>query len=123
MGKIAVKRIYEPAGASDGFRILVDRIWPRGIKKEHAQIDVWLKAVAPSTELRKWFSHDPAKWEDFQKAYAKELKGSVAVKELLGLIKKNKKLTLLYGAKDEEHNQAVALKKYIEKQKGEGKTG
>ncbi len=114
MSRIMTKRIYESAETSDGFRVLVDRLWPRGVKKENAEIDIWLKEVAPSNELRKWFNHEPQKWNEFQKRYSKELKGSEVVKTLLDYARKNKKLTLLYSAKDEEHNQAVALQKYME---------
>ena len=120
MSRIMTKRIYESASASDGFRVLVDRLWPRGLKKENAEIDIWLKEIGPSNELRKWFNHDPKKWNEFQKRYSKELKGSEAVETLLGYVKKNKKLTLLYSAKDEEHNQAVVLQKYMEKLIREG---
>lgn len=110
---IHVKRIYEPAAKTDGYRILVDRLWPRGIKKEAAHIDTWLKEVAPSDALRKWFGHEPTKWESFRKKYQIEIKGSAALKELIDLIQKHKTVTLLYAAKDEEHNQALALKKLI----------
>src|SRR4029078_3873019 len=102
---VNVKRIYEPYAKSDGYRILVDRLWPRGVKKEDAHIDEWLKEVAPSNELRKWFQHDPEKWKDFLKKYRAELKDSDAYKELRSISRKHKTLTLLYGAKDEEHNQ------------------
>jgi uncharacterized protein YeaO (DUF488 family) len=110
---IKTKRIYEPRSKADGFRILVDRLWPRGVKKEDAHYDDWLKEVAPSTELRKWFNHDPEKWTPFKAKYKTELKGSEALKELRALIKKHKTVTLLYGAKDEEHNHALALKQFL----------
>jgi uncharacterized protein YeaO (DUF488 family) len=113
---IRIKRIYEEVAGEDGFRILVDRLWPRGIKKETAEIDLWLKEVAPSNELRKWFSHDPGKWEEFKKKYAKEL---LAKRELLKKIRRIEKekgtVTLLYSARDVEHNNAVALKAVLEK--------
>lgn len=112
---IRIKRIYEPFAASDGYRILVDRLWPRGIKKEKAHVDEWLKEVAPSTALRKWFGHDPEKWKQFVSKYKTELKGSEALKELRAGVRKHKTITLLYGAKDEQHNQAVALKQLISK--------
>jgi uncharacterized protein YeaO (DUF488 family) len=115
MNVITIKRIYEPFAKSDGFRVLVDRLWPRGIKKTGAHIDLWMKEVAPSTELRKWFDHDPEKWELFMEKYHAELKGSVAFEDLLALAAKHKNLTLLYGAKNEQYNQAVALKKFVEK--------
>jgi uncharacterized protein YeaO (DUF488 family) len=116
---IKIKRIYEKAEKSDGFRILVDRLWPRGIKKEAAHIDLWLKEIAPSDSLRKWFNHDPKKWPAFQKRYAEELKEEEK-KELLDVIRKEKKkhsVTLLYGAKETEHNNAVALKNFLDHQK------
>lgn len=114
--KIKTKRIYEPAADSDGFRILVDRLWPRGMKKEEVHIDLWLKEVAPSTELRKWFNHEPEKWEQFMEKYHAELKGAAAFEELIALAEKHKTLTLLYGAKDEQYNQAVALKQFLAEQ-------
>lgn len=110
---IAIKRVYEEPQDSDGKRILVDRLWPRGLTKEKARIDLWLKDVAPSNELRKWFGHDPEKWVEFQKRYAAEL---TAHPEGLAALKADLKkgpVTLLYGAHDEEHNQAVALAKML----------
>src|ERR1044072_3263452 len=106
---IVVKRIYEPVASKDGYRILVDRLWPRGIKKEAADIDNWLKEVAPSTELRKWFHAGKGSFADFKKKYLAELKENPALKELKSLIKENKKVTLLYAAKDEEQNHALIL--------------
>src|SRR5687767_8558872 len=115
MKHIQIKRIYEPLDAKDGFRILVDGLWPRGMKKENAEIDSWLKSVAPSPALRKWFAHDPAKWKLFQKKYMEELKSNAASGELLAFIKNHKRITLLYAAKDEQHNHAVVLKQWIGK--------
>ena len=112
---IKIKRIYEPYDMLDGYRVLVDRLWPRGIKKESAGIDVWLKEVAPSTELRKWFDHDAKKWKDFIKKYEAELKLTGDFADLVALAKKHKTVTLLYSAKDEEHNQAVALAQFIKR--------
>ena len=109
MSNIRIKRIYEPVETKDGARILIDRLWPRGIKKENAHIDHWMKPVAPSTELRKWFAHDPVKWESFQKKYKEELKKTGALDELISNIKKYKTVTLLYAARDEQHNHAVVL--------------
>jgi len=107
---IKLKRIYEEPEKSDGFRILVDRLWPRGVSKERAQIDEWLKDIAPSTELRKWFNHDPKKWVAFKKKYKTELKeGREYLEKIKTLEKKHKTLTILYGAKDEEHNEAVVI--------------
>lgn len=108
--KINIKRVYEKPDKKDGMRILVDRLWPRGLTKEKAEVDLWLKEIAPSAELRKWFGHDPAKWEDFQKQYKQELKKN---HEQVLLLKKQLKkgiVTLLYGAKDQEHNEALVLK-------------
>jgi len=106
---VVVKRIYEPVAAQDGYRILVDRLWPRGIKKEKAEIDTWLKEVAPSTELRKWFHSGKGSFADFKKKYLAELKENPAQKELRSLAKEHKKITLLYAAKDEEQNHAHIL--------------
>jgi uncharacterized protein YeaO (DUF488 family) len=110
---VNVKRVYDPPANADGARVLVDRIWPRGLSKAKARVDVWLKEIAPSTELRKWFGHDPAKWDDFERRYFEELDGrSEAVSQLLDLAKKQR-VTLLFAATDTEHNNAVALKKYV----------
>lgn len=113
---IALKRIYEVSSPDDGYRVLVDRVWPRGMTKEKADIDLWAKDIAPSAHLRKWFCHDPAKWNDFQKKYREELEGNrSALKDLITKAKaKGGRLTLLYGAKDEEHNQAVVLHEFME---------
>jgi uncharacterized protein YeaO (DUF488 family) len=110
---IHIKRVYEPFDKADGYRVLVDRLWPRGIKKENAHVDVWMKDVAPSVELRRWFNHDPEKWKAFSVKYRQELKGSGALRELANLSKRHRTMTLVYGARDEEHNQAVVLKKII----------
>lgn len=111
--KLKIKRVYEQSAKEDGKRILVDRLWPRGLTKEKANIDLWLKDVAPSTELRKWFAHDPAKWDEFQKRYLKELKSNkdnvTIIKELI----KSGTVTLVYGARDQEHNEALVLKKHL----------
>ena len=115
MPVIKVKRIYQAADQKDGFRILVDRIWPRGLTKEAARIDLWLKDVAPSTPLRKWFGHDPALWEEFRKRYCAEPDQKRGpVDQILSKTKK-KRVTLLFAAKDEQHNNAVALKQYLDK--------
>jgi uncharacterized protein YeaO (DUF488 family) len=113
MMEIKIKRIYEPFAKPDGYRILVDRLWPRGIKKEEAHIDQWMKEVAPSTALRKWFNHEPEKWQQFIAKYHTELKASAVFTELIGLTGKHRIITLLYSAKDKEHNQAVALKQFM----------
>ena len=113
---IVLKRIYEKYEKDDGFRILVDRLWPRGVSKNEAHIDLWLKEIAPSNELRRWFNHDKAKWLEFKKKYKKELKQKWS---LLNTIKKQYKIrddiTLLYGAKDEKHNQALVIKEILGK--------
>ncbi|HET8552509.1 MAG TPA: DUF488 domain-containing protein [Gammaproteobacteria bacterium] len=112
---IRIKRIYDAPSRGDGRRVLVDRVWPRGIKKDEAKLDDWLKDVAPSTPLRKWFGHDPDKWPEFQTRYRKELDTrSEAVGQLAGYARKGT-LTLLYGARDVQHNQAVVLRDYLQK--------
>lgn len=105
-----IKRIYEKPDKEDGTRILVDRLWPRGLTKEKASVDLWLKDIAPSTELRKWFGHDPAKWKEFRNRYRDELKKNEEQVSLLKDQIKNGTVTLVYGAKDEEHNEAFVLK-------------
>jgi uncharacterized protein YeaO (DUF488 family) len=114
---IQLKRVYEKPSRKDGLRVLVDRLWPRGLTKERAAVDLWLKDVAPSTELRQWFGHDPARWKEFQSRYRMELKEK---KDALALLKQKGKdhtLTLLYGARDEEHNEALVLKKILDGRK------
>lgn len=113
MGKILVKRVYEPAAKSDGFRVLVDRLWPRGLSKESAHIDLWLRDIGPSTELRKWFNHDPARWAEFQRRYYAELKEKATLLATIKKHAKTKPVTLLYSAKDEQHNQAVVLRSFL----------
>ncbi len=114
MGMIRTKRVYLPAEPGDGVRVLVDRLWPRGLKRSEARIDRWLKAVAPSPELRRWFGHDPATWEEFQRRYHAELDANPEpVEELLALAREGT-LTLLFAARDEARNNAVALKAYLE---------
>lgn len=113
---IKIKRVYQPPEEEDGHRILVDRLWPRGMSKEDAKLDLWLKEVAPSADLRKWFGHDPERWSKFQKRYGEELKNK---KSLLSTIKKLEKengtVTLIYTAKDEEHNNAVVLRDKLQR--------
>ncbi|MDB5117483.1 MAG: hypothetical protein JWQ79_2975 [Mucilaginibacter sp.] len=113
MGTVQIKRIYEPAEKTDGARILVDRLWPRGISKESAHLDEWMKDIAPTADLRKWFNHDVAKWYEFNLRYVLELKQNTTVKALLDIIKSHKTVTLLYAAHDEAHNHALVLQKYI----------
>lgn len=110
---IKIKRIYEGSEKGDGKRILVDRLWPRGVSKEKADLDLWMKDIAPTTELRKWFGHDPKKWPEFKKRYKQELRKNKASVEEIKKISKGKTVTLLYGAKDEEHNEAVVLKDFL----------
>ena len=110
-----VKRVYDEPTKSDGRRVLVDHLWPQGLKKNEAQIDEWLKEIAPSARLRKWFGHDPARWKEFKKKYAAELDGQRDQVEKLAREASKRRITLLFSAKDTEHNNAVALKDYIEK--------
>ncbi|MBS1916942.1 MAG: DUF488 domain-containing protein [Bacteroidetes bacterium] len=112
---IKIKRIYDPVERNDGLRILVDRLWPRGVKKENAHFDIWLKEVAPSDELRKWFNHEADKWKEFEKRYSEELNHNEAFKELKQIIKEHKTVTLLYGAKNEKYNQAAALQNILKR--------
>ena len=113
---ITLKRIYEPYDKKDGYRVLVDRLWPRGVSKEKAHLDLWLKDIAPSTELRKWFAHDPKKWSKFKQKYRVELKKNKEAVEMLKQAKKeHSTLTLLYGAKDETHNEAVVIAELLNK--------
>jgi uncharacterized protein YeaO (DUF488 family) len=113
MSNIKIKRIYEPFSKTDGYRVLVDRLWPRGMKKEDAHVDKWLKEIAPSTELRQWFHAEPGRWTQFKAKYLDELKKSNTVDELKVLINEHQTLTLLYSVKDEEHNHALILKDFI----------
>ena len=107
--RFRIKRVYELPNKHDGRRILVDRLWPRGLTKEKASIDLWLKDIAPSTELRKWFGHNPDRWEEFKERYLDELKGNSEQIQLLKQELDKGIVTLVYGAKDEEHNQAVVI--------------
>ena len=115
---IEVRRVYEEKRPGGGYRVLVDRVWPRGLKKEAVKPDLWLREIAPSSDLRKWFWHDPQKWDEFRRRYFRELKqrqeevGQLLEHERAG------KVVLLFGARDTEHNNAVALKEYLEKHRG-----
>lgn len=109
---VGVKRIYDKASITDGKRVFVDRLWPRGVKKSTANVDVWMKEIAPSNELRLWFDHDPKKWESFKAKYMKELEGNKRSEDIMAMIEKND-VTLLYAAKDTEHNNAVVLSEFI----------
>jgi len=110
---IKVKRVYEPCEPDDGARFLVERLWPRGMKKQSLNMQAWLKDVAPSDNLRRWFEHDPQKWEEFQERYRAELDGRPEALRPLIEAARSGNITLLYSARDTEHNNAVALKKYI----------
>jgi len=112
---IQMKRAYEKPAAGDGFRVLIDRIWPRGVTRENLKADLWLKDVAPSTELRKWFGHDPKKWDEFRKRYFKELDShSEEIRLLRGKMQRGP-LTLVFGSKEERFNNAEAIKEYLER--------
>ncbi|MBK7099705.1 MAG: DUF488 domain-containing protein [Sphingobacteriales bacterium] len=113
MATIQLKRIYEPIAPADGYRVLVDRLWPRGLKKENTHINEWVKDIAPSDELRHWFNHEPEKWNEFKKRYRAELKENDSVAKMKAILKDHLLVTFLYGAKDEEHNQAAALKDFF----------
>ena len=110
---IQLKRVYDPANSDDGVRFLVERLWPRGMKKENLRLDAWLKDVAPSTELRQWFSHDPAKWAEFKRRYFAELDTKAEALEPIRKALKHGRVTLLFSSHDTEHNNAVALKVYL----------
>ena len=114
---IQIKRIYDAPEAADGFRILVDRVWPRGVSREKAALKEWDKMIAPSSELRKWFGHDPSRYEEFRKRYWKELEDNPETESFITLIRQHMDegpVILLFGAKDREHNQAVVLREFLE---------
>ena len=112
---ISVKRVYDDCSEDDGYRILVERLWPRGVSKDRAHIDLWMKDIAPSTELRKRFGHLDEKWEVFKRDYAHELGENPAVDDLIEIIRKKGSVTLVFSAKNKDHNSAVFLKEYLEK--------
>ncbi len=112
---IRLKRAYEKPHADDGERILVDRLWPRGLTKQKARIDLWMKGIAPSSELRKWFGHDPSKWEEFQRRYTAELRQHADLIKELKRKARGATVTLIYAARDEAHNEAVVLKEFLER--------
>lgn len=114
---IRLKRVYEPPSEEDGYRVLVERLWPRGISKEHAKIDLWVKEAGASPELRTWFGHDPKKWEEFRRKYFEEIgKRPLVVNLLKEMIQKREIVTFVFAAHDEQHNNAVALKEFLEGQ-------
>jgi len=111
---LKIKRIYEPPNKNDGFRVLVDRLWPRGVSKDRAHLDLWLKEIAPSDALRKWFAHDPKRWAEFKTRYRKELRGKKdLVLQLRKLEAEHNNVTLLYAAHDQLHNEAVTLLSFL----------
>ncbi len=112
---IKIKRVYEKPDIHDGLRILVDRLWPRGIRRSTSNIDLWIKDVAPSMELRKWYSHEEKKWPEFEKKYKEELKENKGFDKILDIVEKTDPVTLLYSTSDKEHNNAVVLWKVLEK--------
>ena len=114
---IHTKRIYELPNPNDGFRMLIDRLWPRGFSKADAAIDAWMKEVAPSTQLRKWFAHDPAKWNEFKLLYAQELDSNPEAIAELSRLAKTGVVTLLYAARDVQHNHAPVLQEYLQRKK------
>lgn len=111
---IHLKRVYETPAKEDGLRILVERLWPRGLTKKRAAVDLWLKDIAPSPELRQWFGHDPARWKGFQERYRKELRQKKDAVRLLKQKGKDRTVTLVYAARDEEHNGALVLKRFLQ---------
>jgi uncharacterized protein YeaO (DUF488 family) len=110
---VQIKRIYEPGDEGDGTRILVDRLWPRGLRKTEAHVDIWMKDIAPSPELRRWFGHDPAKWDEFRRRYTHELQENPSAVDALGQELHKGNVTLLYAARDEKHNHAVVLAEFL----------
>jgi uncharacterized protein YeaO (DUF488 family) len=115
---IQLKRAYDPPAKNDGARYLVERLWPRGVKKESLQVEAWLKNVAPSTQLRQWFSHDPSKWTEFRRRYFQELKSNPEAWQPLLAAARRGRVTLVYSSHDTEHNNAVALKGFLEQHRG-----
>ncbi len=120
MATIRLKRVYEEPATDDGLRILVERLWPRGVSKERAAVDLWLKEVAPTAELRKWFNHDPARWTEFKKRYESELAHNQTVVDELRDKCRDATVTFVYAAHDERHNAALALKNWLERDLGSG---
>src|SRR6185312_3613064 len=115
---IMLKRAYEPMSRSDGTRVLVERLWPRGVAKTKLKIKAWMKDVAPSTELRKWFGHDPGKWREFRKRYRRELDSHPEAWRPIAAAARRRRITLVYSSRDERHNNAVALQEYLEGHRG-----
>lgn len=117
-----LKRAYEPASRDDGCRVLVERLWPRGVSKARAKIDAWLKDVAPSAELRKWYGHDPERWADFRRRYWRELRAHPEAVQELRAKQREGKVTLIYAAHDQEHSGALALQQFLARRKGDART-
>ena len=115
---LKLKRVYEPVASSDGIRFLVERLWPRGVKKTALQVDAWLKDVGPSTTLRRWFNHDPGKWNEFRRRYFRELEANAEAVDPILKAARRGRVTLVYSSRDTEHNNAVALKDYLESRIG-----
>lgn len=113
---LKIKRIYDPDTPEDGFRVLIDRLWPRGIRKDNCKIDVWMKDIAPSADLRRWFNHDAEKWEKFSADYTSELKSNPLLTELLKYVQNYDDVTLLYAARTKQHNHAIILQEILEKE-------
>jgi uncharacterized protein YeaO (DUF488 family) len=111
---IHLKRVYEPPSKDDGFRILVERLWPRGVSKQRAEVDLWLKDISPSSQLRSWYAHDVTKWDEFQRRYRAELRNNLAIKQLQQLLQDKPVITFVYAARDTEHNSAQVLKAFLE---------
>lgn len=111
---IHLKRIYEPFGPSDGYRVLVERLWPRGISKSRALIDLWLKEISPSPGLRTWYNHDQTKWDEFQERYRAEIRQNPALETITRVLQENPTITFVFAARDEEHNSAWVLKRFLE---------
>ncbi|MCL5789722.1 MAG: DUF488 family protein [Candidatus Thermoplasmatota archaeon] len=114
---LKLKRIYEPYSKDDGFRVLVERLWPRGMSKEKAHVELWLRNIGPSNELRKWFNHDTNKWEEFQKRYLHELENNIALDKLKSIVSMQRNVTLVFSSQNEENNNAVVLYNLLAKQK------
>lgn len=112
-GQVRLKRAYEAVESSDGLRVLIDRLWPRGVSKDAAAVDLWLKDLAPSSDLRRWFGHDPARWPEFQRRYSEEVRRHPETFERLRDLACKQRITLVYAAKDEEHNDAVVLRSLL----------
>jgi uncharacterized protein YeaO (DUF488 family) len=112
-GHVRLRRVYEPAAPEDGVRVLIDRLWPRGLSKSAAAVDYWLKEIAPSTELRQWFGHDPDRWLEFRRRYTKELRQHKVELERIRELAAERSVTLLFGARDEEHNDAIVVREVL----------